>query len=238
MRMNIRLVQKEQTRNMGLRIMKLVKYLSLVPYRIPINSSLLQKTSEEMLAQAGKVETLVDYLGWEEMPDDLAQGFFPQKNSKEFIRLLKESQKRKGLKEKRIKVGFHDLITPRKGIKGWVQKKLRDPKEASLPLGYDVYAWLRESPRLALLTALHDALLGYCSSAEPRKVELEEVTEYRNPFCPVITKLDHETASDIHKAFTSPLKSLDPAFLIEYCPGYVVKYDTQKGVAYYFGEPY
>lgn len=218
--------------------MKLVKYLSLVPYRIPINSSLLQKTAEEMLGQAGKVETLVEYLGWEEMPEELVPGFQPQKNGKEFLKLLKESQKRKDLKEKRIKAGFHDLITPRKGIKGWIQKKFRDPKESALPLGYDLYVWLRESYRLALLTALHDALLGYCSSAEPRKVELEEVTEYQNPFCPAITKLDHEQAVEIQKALASPLKSVDPAFLIRYCPGYVVNYDTQKGVAYYFGEPY
>lgn len=62
--------------------MKLTKYLTLVPYRIPINSSLLVKTAEEMLEQSAKVESLVEYLGWEGMPEELAAGFAPQKNGK------------------------------------------------------------------------------------------------------------------------------------------------------------
>jgi hypothetical protein len=218
--------------------MKLTKYLSLVPYRIPINSSLLEKSAEEMLEQAGKLETLVEYLGWEAMPEELVPGFTPQKNGKEFINLLKENQKRKAIKSKRVSAGFQDLITPRKGLKGWVQKQFRDPTEAQLPLGYDAFVWLRESPRMALLTTLHDALLGYCSSAEPRRVEIEEVTEYQNAFCPVISKFDAEASTRVQKALGSSLKTVDPLFLIDYCPGYVACYNMQKGVAYYYGEPF
>ncbi len=218
--------------------MKLSKYLSLVPYRIPINSSLLQKTTEELLGQCSEVESLVEYLGWEELPEDLKSGFAPQKNSKEFLKMLKENQKRKELKSKRIQAGFQDLIAPRKGVKGWVQKKFRDPKEDALPIGYDIFVWLRESPRLALLTSMHDALLGFCSSAEPRRVEIEEVTEYQNPFCPIISRNDQDGAERVQKALSAQLKSVEPQFVIDNCPGYVVQYDLKKGVAYYYGEPY
>ncbi|MEM6822779.1 MAG: hypothetical protein AAF558_12665 [Verrucomicrobiota bacterium] len=217
--------------------MKLTKYISLVPYRIPINSSLLQRTADEMLEQAGKVENLVTFLGWEEMPPELITGFDPQRNAKEFLNMLKQNQKRKELKAKRVKGGYADLISERKGVKGWAQKK-RDDKELDMPLGYDMFIWLRESVRLGLLTSLHDALLGFCSSAEPRQVNIDEVTETRNAFCLTVSKNDTERANQVVKALSSPLKSVDPNFIIDFCPGYVVHYDVGKGVAYYFGEPY
>ncbi|MGF1678160.1 MAG: hypothetical protein ACFCUX_03080 [Candidatus Methylacidiphilales bacterium] len=218
--------------------MKLTKYLSLSAYRIPINSTVLHKTAEELLAQSNRKESMLEFLGWEELPYELAQGFEPQKNSRELLRLIKESQKRKVIKSKRLQSGYMDLVSPRKGIKGWLQKKFRDEKENALPLGYDIFIWLRQSPRLALLKALHDSLLVFCSSAEPRKVELNEVTEYQNSFCPIVSRLHLEKAMEVQKALSCPLKSVAPDFLIQSCSGYVVKYDTQKGIAYYFGEPY
>ncbi|MEM1157451.1 MAG: hypothetical protein AAF649_01100 [Verrucomicrobiota bacterium] len=218
--------------------MKLTKYLSLVPYRIPINSSLLMKTTEEMLEQSAKVETLSEFLGWEEVPPEMVAGFAPQKNGKELVKMLKENDKRKGLKAKRVKAGFPDLLVPRKGFGGWVQKKFRDPKEIQLPLGYDLFIWLQESPRLALLTSMHDALLGFCSSAEPRRVEIEEVTEYQNPLCRIVNRSDQEELDRLQKALSCPLKSVDPQFVIDSCPGYVTQYDVKKGVAYYYGEPF
>ncbi|MEM6883614.1 MAG: hypothetical protein AAF571_01185 [Verrucomicrobiota bacterium] len=218
--------------------MKLTKYLSLVPYRIPINSSLLMKTAEEMLEQSAKVESLSEFLGWEEVPEELKAGFAAQKNGKELVRMLKENEKRKGLKAKRVQAGFPDLIVPRKGFGGWVQKKFRDPKEAQLPLGYDLFIWLQGSPRLALLTSMHDALLGFCSSAEPRRVEIDEVTDYQNPFCRIINRGDQAEMDRLQKALSSQLKSVDPQFIIDCCPGYVTQYDMKKGVAYYYGEPF
>lgn len=157
---------------------------------------------------------------------------------KEFLKMLKENDKRKQIKSKRVQAGYQDMVVERKGIKGWTQKKFRDSKELELPLGYGLFVWLRDSPRLALLTSMHDAILGYCSSAEPRRVEMEEVTEYQNAFCPVVSKYDQDGAERIQKALSSPLKSVDPQFLIEFCAGYVMQYDMKKGVAYYYGEPY
>lgn len=190
------------------------------------------------MARAGKVDELIEFLGWEEMPAELEEGFLPQKNAKELSRMIKDNQKRHLLKEKRIKAGFHDLLVPRKGIKGFIQKKFRDPKEIELPLGYDLFVWTRDSPRLGLLTTLHDSLLGFCSSAEPRKVEVEEVTEQMNPLARMLIKNQEELLEELQKALTLNLKQVDPSFIIKYCPGYVVHYDSHKGIAYYFGEPY
>jgi len=218
--------------------MKLTKYLSLVPYRIPINSSLLMKTTGEMLEQSVKIEKVSEFLGWEEVPEDLAAGFAPQKNGKELVKMLKQNQKRKDIKAKRVKAGFADLIVPRKGIGGWFQKKFRDPKEAKLPVGYDLFVWLQQSPRLALLTSMHDALLGFCSSAEPRRVEIDELTDYQNPLSHIVCRGNQEELEKLQKALSSPLKAVNPHFVIDSCPGYVTKYDLKKGVAYYYGEPY
>ena len=196
------------------------------------------KTTEEMLEQSAKIETMSEFLGWEEVPEELAAGFAPQKNGKEFIKMLKENERRKELKAKRVQAGFSDLIVARKGFGGWMQKKFRDPKEALLPLGYDLFIWLQESPRLALLTSMHDALLGFCSSAEPRRVEIDEVTDYQNPFCRIVSRGDQEELDKLLKALSTPLKSVNPQFVIDSCPGYVSQYDMKKGVAYYYGEPY
>lgn len=218
--------------------MKLTKYLTLVPYRIPINSTLLGKTTEEMMQQAESLESLAEFMGWAEIPEELQAGFSQQKNGKEFTKMMKENDRRKELKAKRLQAGFQDLISPRKGLKGWMQKKFRDSKEEALPLGYDLFVWLQNSPRLALLTSMHDALLGFCSSAEPRRVEIEEMTEYQNPICKVVSQGDQERLGQLLKALSSPLKSVDPQFVIDCCPGYVTQYDIKKGVAYYYGEPF
>jgi len=209
--------------------------LSLNPYRASINPSILVSSAEELLAHAGSVESLKDYLRWEPVPEVLQQGFAGQKDAVKLLNLIKGNRKRRQLKERRLARGYANFIEPRKGIKGWWQKKFYDGKELTLPNGFDIMDWLHRSPRYLLLSSLHDVLISFVSSAEPRRVELEDICNCSNPVVNMIEQNDLASAERLVKAMTVPLAKVPPDFLVECLSGYVVNYDRKKTLAYYLG---
>lgn len=218
--------------------MKLLKYLSLSAYRIPINTTILENSAQEMIQAAGDVKSLSGFLQWDPSLDLFTQGFPPFRQARELGKKVKLNIQRKHLKEERIKRGYSKLYSSRKGIKGWIQKKWRDPAEIKLPYEAQIYEWLTEIPRYALLVSLHDALLAYCSSAEPRVMSVENVTEFADPLTQAIHPGQEEKLEMIQLALSTPLKSFDPGWLIDFFPGYVLKYDRTTSMAYYYGERY
>jgi hypothetical protein len=215
--------------------MNLVKHMSLAVYRIPINSSILQSTAQQLLSMARSIDDLVLFLGWSEAPEVLREGFAPARDTRELTRIIKQNQQRKVLKQKRVQRGFPDFVRPRKGFKGWLQKSIFDKKELAMPLGLNALEWIQQRWRYQLLCTLHDALLGFCASAEPRRVALEEGMEVAHPATVMLAKFDLKMAGEYQQALGQPLKALAPQALIDLFPGYVVKYDLDKGVSYYFG---
>ncbi|MEO0453087.1 MAG: hypothetical protein AAFY98_02975 [Verrucomicrobiota bacterium] len=216
--------------------MKLNKFLALVPYRIPINITILQNTARDMLREAKDVESLAQFLGWEADTDVLVEGFAPVKNAKHLGKLVKENRERTILKARRVAKGFTKMSTPRTGLKGWFQKKFHDPKEMKLPVTEDIYSWVAALPRYALLVSMHDALLAYCSSAEPRRMDVEEMTEFTDPLANAITRHLQGEVDRFQTALNQPLKNIDPSVLIAHFPGYVLKFEQDNSIAYYYGE--
>lgn len=207
--------------------------LSLNPYRISINSSLLESTAEEILSKADKTENLAGHLGWDPATEILVKGFAPFKESKQLSSFAKAQQSRRNLKAKRQAKGFQNFLVPRKGIAGWMQKSFSDPKELKLSTASDALAWLKLSPRYLLLVSLHDALISYISTAEPRRIELKESSGFINPVLLALYKNDKPVLSQIQKALSEPLKKVLPETLITCFSGYVLNYDKKKSTAYY-----
>ncbi len=218
--------------------MKLLKYLSLSAYRIPINTTILEKTAEELIGAAGDVKALSTFLQWDPGLELFKSGYSPFRQARELGKMVDLNRKRRSLKYDRIEKGYSKLFGPRKGLKGWVQKKWRDPAEIKLPIEAEIYEWITALPRYALLVSLHDALLAYCSSAEPRVMSVENVTEFADPLTVAIYHDDKEKLDLIQRALSTPLKSFDPGWLIEFFPGYVLSYDRATSMAYYYGERY
>ena len=208
--------------------------LTLTPYRVSINTSLLTSSTEELLAHAAAPQTLAEFLNHSAPPEILSAGFPPQKDARQLIQLIKENKQRRQRKARRLAHGFKDFTQPRKGFKGWWQRKFNDPKELSLAGGYQVLEFLKNSPRFSLLAALHDTLLAYVTAAEPRRVELAEIYNNINPITLMIANDDLAAADRLAKALSSPLSKLAPTVIIDNIYGHVFDYDRKRNFAHYF----
>jgi transposase len=150
--------------------------------------------------------------------------------------MIKDNALRRQLKEQRIARGYPTLVSPRTGLKGWVQKKFRDPKEQRLPITLDILAWLKELPRLQLLVAIHDGILAQVSSAEPRPVGADQqMNQFINPLAEMIRDNDASRIERVRQALAEPLPSIPAATVVDELAGYVISYDRNRGVAYYYG---
>lgn len=207
--------------------------LSLNPYKISINPALLDSTIEEFLAKADKPDELAAHLGWDPATDILVQGFAPLKDSKRLSAFAQAQLTRRSLKAKRQAKGFPDFIAPRKGLAGWMQKTFSDSKELKLSTAHDALAWLKLSPRYHLLVSLHDALISYISTSEPRRIEIKESSGFMNPVLMALYKNDKTDLIQIQKALSEPLKKVSPETLVNCFSGYVLNYDKKKSTAYY-----
>ncbi|MDX6767455.1 MAG: hypothetical protein SFU85_11770 [Candidatus Methylacidiphilales bacterium] len=212
-------------------------YQRLNAYRVPINVSILDNSAEKVLSESGDAEKLLEALGWgREYLGFVLAGLPPVKDSKKFIQMIKDQEVRKRMKEERTAKGYPDWVTPRKGIKGWMQKKFKDPKELQLPILMDIFVWLREQPRYQLLVAMHDALLSQVSSAEPRLIGSDhQLNEFVHPLAELMQAKDMARAERLRAALGSPLPSVSPACLIDDITGNVVSYDRKNGVGYFYG---
>jgi hypothetical protein len=209
--------------------------LTLTPYRISINSNLLAENAEKLLAHAGSPQSLAEFLNWSSPPEILTAGFPPQPDARRLLVLMKENKLRRRLKARRQARGYADLVQPRAGFKGWWQRRVNDPKELKLACGGEVMEFLRHSPRLALLAALHDTLLAYVSAAEPRRVELTEVYTAVNPLTLMVASDDLAAASRlVVRAMSVPLAKVAPSFIIENIHGHVFGYEPKRNFAHYF----
>ena len=207
--------------------------LNLHSYRVAINPLVLTSSAEELLSHAGSIQALKAHLNWDPEPEILSTGFAPQRDVRKLISLMKENKLRRQMKEKRLAKGYEDFTGPRKGFKGWWQKKFKDPKELQLAGGFEVLSWLRHSTRLTLLASLHDSLLAYVSAAEPRKVDIDESSHYINPLVEMVMKDNMEAAECVVKALSLPLAKVPADFIISGIAGYVLGYDRKKSLAYY-----
>lgn len=212
-------------------------YQRLSAYRVPINVSILDGTVEKVLKESKNPEAILDALGWgNEHLDFVKAGLAPVKDHKKLPQMVKENALRKTLKHQRIERGFPTLVSPRTGLKGWIQRKFRDPKEQRLPITLDILAWLKNLPRYQLLVAIHDAILGQVSSAEPRRVGQDhQMSEFVNPVAEMIRLQDQARVERLRHALASPLAAIPAATVIDDLAGYVIAYDRNHGVAYYYG---
>jgi len=208
--------------------------LSVNSFRVPINGPALLSTAAEILQQASTPEKLQNALGWDEFPENFQAGFAPQKNAGNLVRLLKNSGKRSQLRNKRIARGYPDFLTPRKGFKGWWQRSFSDPAELKLPIGYDVLAWLQQSPRFGLLTAIHDALLNAVSVAEPKKADRGEMGRFPNPLGEMVYTVDLQRAERLRQALAAPLKKVKPDVIVDDLSGFVIAYEQKLSFAYFY----
>lgn len=211
-------------------------YQKFTPYRVPINVSILDSSAARVLEESKKPETLLDALGWgNEHLEFVRAGLAPVKDSRKLLQLMKENTQRRKLRADRIARGYATPVTPRPGLKGWIQRKFRDPKENRLPITLDVFAWLRGLPRYQLLVAIHDGLLGQVSSAEPRPVTHEyQMGEFVNPVAEMMRNNDQIRAELLRQSLGNALHALSPQAVVDDIAGYVVAYDRNHGVAYYY----
>jgi hypothetical protein len=212
-------------------------YQKLNAYRVPINVSILDGTAEKIIQEAKNPESLLDALGWgNEHLDFVKAGSPPVKDHKKIVQLIKDYHLRNKLKEARIARGYPTLVSPRNGLQGWIQRKFRDPKENKLPITLDILIWLRSLPRYQLLMAVHDALLAQVSSAEPRRVGQDHLmNEFVHPVAEMIRDKDANRVERLRQALASPLHGVSPGSLVDDFSGYVISYDRNHGVAYYYG---
>lgn len=211
-------------------------YLSLQPYRVSMNSSILIETAKDALKKAASEEGLKTLLGYdEEASADVKEGLQPQRGTNHFVEMIKQNKKRSDLKAKRLKRGYPDFRLKRSGITGFIQKTFFDLKELQMPIEYEIISWLDTSPRYNLLVSIHDAILQTVSSGEPKQVEFSEINSYPNPVAQTIWQSDVERAARIAKALNSPIQRVSPETLIEDFVGYVV-YHRRRGIAYYFAD--
>jgi hypothetical protein len=211
-------------------------YQSLNAYRVPINVSILDETVEKILQAGRNPDELLEALGWGKEHRDFVQaGLAPAKDHKKLVQMIKDNALRRQLKEQRIARGYPTLVSPRTGLKGWVQRKFRDPKEQRLPITLDILAWLKEQPRLQLLVAIHDGILAQVSSAEPRRVKVDHhMNEFINPLAEMIRDNDAARIERVRQALAEPLPSIPAATVVDDLAGYVISYNRNHGVAYYY----
>jgi hypothetical protein len=212
-------------------------YQRLNAYRVPINVSILDETAERILKTGRNPDELLEALGWGKEHRDFVQaGLAPTKDHKKLVQMIKDNALRRQLKEQRIARGYPTLVSPRTGLKGWVQKKFRDPKEQRLPITLDILAWLKELPRLQLLVAIHDGILAQVSSAEPRPVGADQqMNQFINPLAEMIRDNDASRIERVRQALAEPLPSIPAATVVDELAGYVISYDRNRGLAYYYG---
>ena len=212
-------------------------YHHLNAYRVPINVSILDGTAEKILKEGRNPDELLDALGWgNEHREFVKAGLAPVREHKKLGQMIKDNALRRQMKQERIARGYPTLVSPRTGWKGWVQKKFRDPKEQRLPITLDILVWLRELPRLQLLVAIHDGILAQVSSAEPRRVGLDhQMNEFVNPLAEMIRDSDGARIERLRQALASPLPSIPATTVVDDLAGYVISYDRNHGVAYYYG---
>jgi hypothetical protein len=209
--------------------------LKLNPYRIAINPSILYSSAQDLLSKSDKIENLQAFLGWDPLPEILVKGFAPMKDSKKLLSYLKSHSARQTLKTKRKARGYSDFITPRKGLKGWLQKTFADGKELSLTPAHDALFWIHSAPRYLLLQSLHDALISSISTSEPRRVDIEESSSYPNPIVSAFYSNDTAAIEKIYQGLSSPLHKLTPEILVDYFPSHVLYFDRKKSTALYLG---
>jgi hypothetical protein len=140
------------------------------------------------------------------------------------------------MKIKRRPAGWPDFKSPRKGIKGWIQKKFYDPKELALPVCADVFGWMQASPRYQLLCVLHDAILSLVSTAEPKHVKLQESLAFLHPLASMLSKNDTLRIERLTHALGCRLKDVPPSVLLDDVAGYVIAYNQTKNLAFYYSE--
>lgn len=212
-------------------------YHHLSAYRVPINVSILDSTAEKILKEGKTVEALLDLLGWgNEHADFVRAGLAPVKEHKKLPQMVKDNCLRRKLKQERIARGYPTLVSPRRGIKGWIQKKFRDPKELRLPISLDIHQWLLGLPRFQLLVAIHDGILGQVSSAEPRRISQDhQMQEFVNPLAEMLREGDTARVERLRQALSAPLAAVPVGTVVDDLAGYVVAYDRNHGIAYYYG---
>lgn len=209
--------------------------LTLGAYKIPIEGSALTPAADAILKAASTPQTLAEAVGWDSIPEPLTAGLAPTNNISAFKKQVAAYHQRLTLEKARLNAGFPDLVGPRKGLKGLLQKWFRDRKEPTLPIEVDLIQWLEACPRYQLLVALHDALLNKTALADPQPVSLEDIGRFSHPLAEVLTSTDPKRLQKFYTLLTTPLKKLTPTALIDEVAGYVVAFDTRSGFAYYFG---
>lgn len=210
-------------------------HLSLQPYRVAIDSSILREKAQEVLKKATTEEGLKEVLGLEALSREVKKGLLPQKNPGKIMSLFQANLKRQGVRKKRLDRGFPDFIGPRKGLKGLLQKWYFDSAEMHLEAEHDLVHHLYESERYHLLVSLHDALLVEVASGEPKRVDFSEAVGYGNPICEMMIEKKVSQMKRLVKSLGTPLKKLDPDSLVEDFFGYV-SFQRKRGVAYYYTE--
>ncbi|GAB4239607.1 MAG: hypothetical protein OHK005_01130 [Candidatus Methylacidiphilales bacterium] len=209
--------------------------LTLGAYKIPIDGSALTPTVASWLKEINSPDSLQAALGWDSVPETLNLGIAPAKNTAELQKHFTAHRKRLALEKARLAAGFPDLIGPRTGIKGLLQKWFRDPKEPRLPIEIDILEWIEACPRYQLLVALHDSLLNRTAVAEPQPVTLEDIGRFSHPIADLLASGDPKRLQKFCNLLTAPFKKIDPNTILNDVAGYVVAFDTRSGFAYYFG---
>ncbi|MFQ3671675.1 MAG: hypothetical protein SNJ84_09480 [Verrucomicrobiia bacterium] len=209
--------------------------LTLGSYKVPIDSSALLPTATKLLQAASSPKTLQEALNLDPLPDPLPLGIPPAKNTAELKKRFHAYLRRLALEKARLAAGFPDLIGPRKGLKGLIQKWFRDPKEPLLPIELDLIQWLESCPRYQLLVALHDSLLNTSALADPQPVSLEDIDRFSHPLAQLIAAQDLKRLTRLTSLLTAPIHKVPPQAILDDVAGYVVTFDTRSGFAYYFG---
>jgi len=71
--------------------MKLLKFLSLSAYRIPINTTILENSAQELIAAATDAKSLAAFLQWDPHLEVLKAGIPPFRQAKELAKKVKET---------------------------------------------------------------------------------------------------------------------------------------------------
>ncbi len=209
----------------------------LYAYRVPINASLLEQSAAQVLAESGDAESLRLALGWtaDQLPF-LEAGLKPDPGARRVGEVMRDQSARIKLRDARRARGFHDFISPRKGIKGWWQRRFCDPKELRLAIGFDLLEYLQRSTRYQLIVAVHDALLSMVSSAEPQRVADDDLEDVPHPLSLMLQARDMNAAGILQHALSGPFSSIPPAFLVDGVGGFIIQYDRTRGLACYYGQ--
>ena len=203
-------------------------------YLVGLQPERLAQEAARLLQACHTEEEAAVSLSWQSPQelDFLKKAFPPQQDASQVITAIHHLKNRHHLRNQRLARGFLDLSTPRKGWKGWWQKRA-DRKECALPIGVEFMEWLNASYRLGLLTVLHDALLKNASVGVATEIPLQDLPNPEHPLAQMVATADHATAQKLEHALKSPLHKVSPDFLIHNIAGYVI-YRPQLGFAYYY----